>query len=826
MPSPQTVTPGQEPGSPKEPGEPQNAAQSSQQEPGAHHEASTRPALRTLRRAFSRASQGAAKENLGWRRSSHSLFWPSRRAPDESPGAGQSQVTAVPEEPWRATEDASRRASTRVGSEDPGPPTGDNLTRQEPGSPKEPGELQSAAQSSQQEPGAHHEASTRPALSTLRRAFSRASQGAAKENLGWRRSSHSLFWPSRRAPDESPGAGQSQVTAVPEEPWRATEDTSRRASTRVEPEELGPPTEGKSLADLITERELRAAFERLQRLEMQLENEKALGAFEQDPTAYARRAMDLCLHYDGLAAEISAIVQETLGPQGVDAAALGELAHVVRAEEQAHPAPPADGDFLRTPRHWRRHWEDAVQRSVRERVRSTAPQGASGLAQLLVELRDLVRQDLQKVLQEVQPACAAAGLPAWEAYVRAFHGAVAQRLQELARDARGCEQLYLLLDWAANVYGSPDFLNTRDLALPAEPLPPLLEPHVWAQLESNYTSLLETEIAGCLDSILQLERNHWATADAPEVLQGLYHSQLSLDVHMLVAQHVKAAGAISAQLEATILRMCAQALSLFVPRFEKALLESPAVRAPHLGAYINACAEIRTHLLAKFPGALEELTQPLEAATRNFQKHLLQSLKRDVQPLFRAVCTKGWLTEDLLGPLMDRVVAFARHLEHVVPPQAQEILQEVHRYVVREYLAQALRPQERFRGTDRVNGSQKMSLDAQAISDTFQGLGSKATWLDQAIPCVAEILGETYKDDIRKHLQTLIETYPDFRRDHVLAILALRRLGRRRNHSLLQHAQALLRAAAEARGPAAPPARALFDEIEVPASVDLLLTCV
>lgn len=53
---------------------------------------------------------------------------------------------------------------------------------------------------------------------------------------------------------------------------------------------------------------------------------------------------------------------------------------------------------------------------------------------------------------------------------------------------------------------------------------------------------------------------------------------------------------------------------------------------------------------------------------------------------------------------------------------AQETLQEVHRYIVREYLAQALRPRERFRGVERVNGSQKMNLDAQAISDTFQGL--------------------------------------------------------------------------------------------------------
>lgn len=214
------------------------------------------------------------------------------------------------------------------------------------------------------------------------------------------------------------------------------------------------------MADLITERQLLAAFKQLQRLETRLVAEKVSRTFEQNPTDFARRAMDVCLHYDGLAAEIAAIVRETLGPDGVDAAALAEVAHVVRAEEEAHPTPPADGDFLRTPRRWRQHWEDAVQRSAQERVQQAgakepaeAAEGASGLARLLAELGNLVRCDLQKVKVEVQPTYAAAGFPAWKAYLRAFHGAVAQRLQELAHDARGCEQLYILLDWAANVYG-------------------------------------------------------------------------------------------------------------------------------------------------------------------------------------------------------------------------------------------------------------------------------------------------------------------------------------------------------------------------------------
>lgn len=41
------------------------------------------------------------------------------------------------------------------------------------------------------------------------------------------------------------------------------------------------------------------------------------------------------------------------------------------------------------------------------------------------------------------------------------------------------------------------------------------------------------------------------------------------------------------------------------------------------------------------------------------------------KPLFKVLCTRAWLTQDVLLPLMDKVVAFALHLEHVAPPWAQ-----------------------------------------------------------------------------------------------------------------------------------------------------------
>ncbi|XP_076979761.1 exocyst complex component 3-like protein 4 isoform X2 [Tamandua tetradactyla] len=677
--------------------------------------------------------------------------------------------------------------------------------------------------------GAHCEDTARPSLGTLRRAFSWAKQRASgrdsAEDLGLLRRSSNLHWSFRWSLDQGVFTMEVQGPAAPEmaPSLRASlsslDGVSWQASPGVVSVKLGPESESKSVADLIIERQLLAAFEQLQRLEKGLLAAKAFG---QDPTGFPRRVMDLCQYYDRLAAEIGAIVRETLGPDGVDCATLSELARVVRAEEEAHPVSSADGDLLCRPRRWRQRWEDAVQRSAQERVQSVAvseapgeAEGPSHLALLLAELGRLVRSDLQKVWRDVQPAYASAGFPAWETYLQAFHRAVAQRLRELAQDPGGCEQPYVLLDWAANVYSSSDLLGAPDLPLPSEPLPPLLPPDVWERLENDYARFLETKITSCFENILRLEQRCWEAAEAPDILEGLYHSPLSSDVHMLVEQHVEAARAVSARLEATTLRICARAFGLFVLSFEKACVESEAVSEPYLGAYINACEELRTSLPATFPGAFDELQQPLAAAICSFQKQLLQVLQRDAQPLFRVVCSKSWLTEDTLQPVMDKVVAFARRLSHVTPPCAQETLHELHRYVVREYLAQALRPCERFRGSKRVTASQRMSLDAKAIDDTFRGLGSKATWLGTAILCVADILGETNKDNIRPHLERLIWSYPDIRWEHIRAILALRGLGRLRNQRLWRHTQDLLRAEGpETTGTTRD--RVLFGEIKAP----------
>lgn len=60
-----------------------------------------------------------------------------------------------------------------------------------------------------------------------------------------------------------------------------------------------------------------------------------------------------------------------------------------------------------------------------------------------------------------------------------------------------------------------------------------LLPFSW--VASNRSPLLipQTKITSCFDSILQLEQSRWEAGEELEVLQGLYHTPLSIDVHMV-----------------------------------------------------------------------------------------------------------------------------------------------------------------------------------------------------------------------------------------------------------------------------------------------------
>ncbi|KAM9062719.1 exocyst complex component 3-like protein 4 isoform X2 [Sarcophilus harrisii] len=635
-----------------------------------------------------------------------------------------------------------------------------------------------------------------------------STESQAAEESGFLRKSSRLFKSFRKNEEE----GTSGAPRLPKRSLGSPDEEPSEITMEVEDE--------KPISELIAERQLLKAFSQLSQQEANLVEDHRLGRFKDDPTAYVRHAMDICLHYDMMAAEIRNIVEETLSRPGVDVEALKCVGQLIEKEEEIHPDLP-NTDFLRNPRKWRHRWEETVKKSARDRVGKVGQgTGESSLASLLADLGRVVKQDLMKIWKEVQ-RCYPKDFPVCKTYKDGFHEAVSARFEEFLQEPQGFEQLYVIMDWVDNVYCGKDFLGPNMTTMPT-----LLSPEVREKLESDYTKLLETRINNCFDSILSLELDRWSERKSPSLLLDLYHSSISIDIHMLVGEHVKSAEAISPGLKATTLQILEKSLNEFIPRFEKKFLDSDSVKdqtllLPYLCAYINDFQELKTNLPVKFTSSLKTVGTTLSEVINRFKKQMLVHLHQETQVLFKDVGNKAWLTTDKLQPIMEKVVPFAKHLKHLAQPHSQECLQEMHCYVIREYVAHVLKPRERLRGADRVASAHKMSQESDAIGCTFQYLGSEASWLDLAIPCISDILKENHKENIKKHIEALIRGYPDIRQEHVAAILALRNLGRRQNQIFLRHAQTLLK-----KAPNPFLDHRLFEEIDVPTSVEVFLTCI
>ncbi|XP_015487658.1 exocyst complex component 3-like protein 4 isoform X1 [Parus major] len=578
-------------------------------------------------------------------------------------------------------------------------------------------------------------------------------------------------------------------------------------------DEICEPIEAKPLSvmeinELIQKRQLLEAFASIKLMEDETISERDSEKYIDNPQEFVRKSKDVDLLYNSITNAIQSIVEATLEDPTLQHSMLTSMVTLIAHEEAAHPktdntARPGS-DLLGRPRKWREQWREAVNESARKRVLKApmAPreEATSWLDLHLHFLQEHLREDLLKVKSSVKE-CYPEEYQVCDTYVEAFHNAIASHLQELSQGPLDFHELYTLLDWVANTYHSEHFLGHPQLKpeVKTENLSLLLTPADWDKLKNDYIASAKGKIESYFGNILRLEvTEKWKKEVHSEEKENLYQTSLSFDIQTIIGQHVKLSGAISRSLETKMLELCMAELLEFIPRFEQEFMEwstaqdSP-IFVPYLVAYINSFHDLVSGLETAFKVNTEELQKILAALTRNFINHFLTKLRTKTQPLLKKILTKNWILEtERPVSLALAVSQFSEHLQHMREPLGQELLHEVHKYMVKEYITQVIKPRWKMNRETRQQVSRKMSLEAEIIHNTLMDQGSDANWLLPSIEHIANIIGEKTKDKIKAHVKELCQDYPDIRKEHVLAILALRGLGRARRAAIFRqvcHAQ-------------------------------------
>ncbi|NXE96393.1 EX3L4 protein, partial [Menura novaehollandiae] len=531
--------------------------------------------------------------------------------------------------------------------------------------------------------------------------------------------------------------------------------------------------------ELIQKRQLLEAFASIKLMEDETISEWDAEKYKDNPQEFVRKSKDVDLLYNSITNAIQSIVEGTLEDPTLEDTMLTSMVTLIAHEEAAHPntdnAACPGSELLGRPRKWREQWREAINESARKRVlkapMASREEETSWLDLHLNFLQNHLREDLLKIKLSVKK-CYPEEYQVCNTYVEAFHKAISSHLQRLSQGPLDFHELYTLLDWVANTYHSELFLGHPDLKpeVKTENLSLLLTPADWDKLKNYYIASAKGKIKSYFGNILRLEvTEKWEKEVHSEEEENLYQASLSFDIQTIIGEHMKLSGAISRSLETKMLELCMAELLEFIPRFEKEFTEwstaqdSP-IFVPYFVAYINSFQDLVSGLETAFKVNTEELQKILDALTRNFTHIFLTKLRTKTQPLLKKILSKNWiLATERPDSLASAVSQFSKYLQHMREPMGQDLLHEVHKYVVKEYITQVIKPRRRMNRETRQQVSSKMSWEAKIIHNALIDQGSESDWLLPAIDHIANIIGEKKKDKIKVYVKELCQDYPDIR---------------------------------------------------------------
>nr|XP_060611088.1 exocyst complex component 3-like protein 4 [Anolis sagrei ordinatus] len=569
---------------------------------------------------------------------------------------------------------------------------------------------------------------------------------------------------------------------------------------------LREPLSVLEILGIIQENQLLEAFKNIKVLEIQLLSERDAKKCEDVSKEDTRRAKDVNLLYDSLSKKIQQIVEKTLDLPSVEMKKLiPEMVALIEEEEKIHagaitiPMPLDPVKQLGLARNWRKLWERAIKDSVKTRIHKVPiplkEDNPSWLSVYLGFLKTVIRDDLLNIKHYIQKFYPR-DYHVCDTYLKVFHETLSLCLQSILEKEASClefRQFHALLNWVIHVYYSEDLLEHPDLKpeITTEGLSSLLPPGILDKLKRDYINSLKSKTKDYLKNIQCLETEKWNKEEQPEALQSPYESFLSFDIQQFISEHVIQTGSICKK---EVLEISIKEVTDFLPCFGRTFLDWEDITdSPRfvsmMVAYINNFHDLRTGLQTRWNANCEEMEKTLDSLMLRYKTYFSSTFGLKIKPMLKKILSRAWISQ---GGTYDSFITnilliaedFSKDLTNLKDPMHKDFLNEVHRCVVKEYIAQILRPRRRMRRIKREEVSNIMHCEAATINYAMQNLGSTADWLLPAIPCIANIIAEKKKQKIKDCLKDLSQNYPDMRKEHISAILALRGTGRKKRNSI------------------------------------------
>ncbi|CAN2389320.1 Exocyst complex component 3-like [Pristimantis euphronides] len=474
------------------------------------------------------------------------------------------------------------------------------------------------------------------------------------------------------------------------------------------------------------------------------------------------------------------------------------------------------------PKHWRDHFFQALEKGICDRVMEPGllweNLNAANLARHLKELQGRVVEELQSVCAILVP-CVPPHYDLSRGVALMCHHGIARHLRDILSHDLPHPALYHVLVWMTTVYPSEDMMGHPNISseIDVSELGPLITPEALEEQLSRYTRSVRACLSQWIHKALEVEFSDWLRDQEPDKDQdGFYLSTFQHLVMQMLMENVQLAAALGESLENRVRNAVLYEMENCLIWLRQALVKYgiehmkdrayPTYYTQYLLVIINGCCALSSTISHLQP---EESVNPvfrkaspcLQTSLDKTQKKachlLLDELQTELQPLFREIPSRSWLTgSDDIRSICDKMEDFSQHLSKTRAPACQYLLAQIERMVAIEYVRALIYSKFVCRSPEeRQQLAHRMALDTEELSTALRSMG-----LEESALCVSLIhsLQELFalKDPALLSLEVsgLMTAFPDVSDDHVLALLELRGdVTRDLRHTVLStmHRQAL-----------------------------------
>ncbi|XP_041332307.1 tumor necrosis factor alpha-induced protein 2 [Pyrgilauda ruficollis] len=451
---------------------------------------------------------------------------------------------------------------------------------------------------------------------------------------------------------------------------------------------------------------------------------------------------------------------------------------------------PPDQNMQFRPRKWKELWMATVKESVEARMKDTShtprTENLSAVGQNLLHMGKTMKEDLTvvaKYINKLYPP----EFNVFSIYAELYHNYFASQAKKNAESHLEDKDIYLLLSWVHNFYPK-DMRKDHALAMELDKvkLGSLLPSNLSKELENKYLDSEEVTVKNSLSRCLDKEIQRWKEDKEPEKLNGHFQSELlGIFVIQSIYSSQKRAEDISKAVGEELSRRLLKELPAFLRSYRDAFEDFKEKSKKHryykpiLIANVNNCWNFREYTekyVAEKDDSKANILSTLADIENSGFDVLLQQLFAQLKPMYKKFTENKW---DSSSEIMNEIIkTTSKHIsdfQTLKDPFYHAIIEKIHARLVKEYIVRLLKRKVSLKTpAQQQTLAQHISKNAADLEAFCTSNGSQATWLNSALPKLAEIIRLQDLGAIKIEVATLATTYPDIRKRHLEAFLHIK----------------------------------------------------